>query len=271
MISINNERFAIDFFPDQTLNMLHFPIALIDCAPKVEIRWNFETLIEQVVLYNIVHHIRNYWPGKPVHLYLPYVPNARMDRTHSPKGEVHTLKWFAKFINDLNFDDVVILDPHSSATETLLDRTFSEIIPWKISAVLDHIDVDYVFFPDKGALDRYKDQVNFTPFYGVKTRNWETGRITDYSVENPANVAETDYADSSILIVDDICSFGYTFHCAANALKAMGFGEINLYVTHCENTVLHGEMINNNAINHIYTTDSIFTKKHPKITVLQQK
>ena len=44
-------------------------------------------------------------------------------------------------------------------------------------------------------------------------------------------------------------------------------GEIYLYVSHCENTILEGEIPNTDLIQKVYTTDSIFTGCHEKITV----
>lgn len=73
----------------------------------------------------------------------------------------------------------------------------------------------------------------------------------------------------NVLIVDDICSKGGTFYHSAKALKAAGANDVYLYVTHCENTIFKGELINSDLIKHIYTTRSVFTLAHEKITVLK--
>ena len=73
----------------------------------------------------------------------------------------------------------------------------------------------------------------------------------------------------NILIIDDICSKGGTFYYAAKELKEAGAANIYLYVTHCENTIHEGELLNSDLIKHIYTTDSILTKEHEKITVVE--
>ena len=74
--------------------------------------------------------------------------------------------------------------------------------------------------------------------------------------------------DSNILIIDDICSKGGTFYHSAKRLKEAGAANIYLYITHCENTIHEGELLNSDLIKHIYTTDSILTKTHEKITIL---
>ena len=74
--------------------------------------------------------------------------------------------------------------------------------------------------------------------------------------------------DKSIVIVDDICSYGGTFYYAAKALKELGAGNIYLHVDHCENSVLEGDMIKSGLIKEIWTTDSIYTKGgHERIHV----
>ena len=70
------------------------------------------------------------------------------------------------------------------------------------------------------------------------------------------------------LIVDDICSKGGTFYHSAKKLKELGAKNIYLYITHCENSILEGELINSDLITKIYTTDSIYTGKHELIEVL---
>ena len=74
---------------------------------------------------------------------------------------------------------------------------------------------------------------------------------------------------STVLIVDDICSRGGTFYHSAKALKALGAGEIYLYISHCENSILEGEILTSGLIDRVFTTNSILTKEHEKITVME--
>ena len=72
------------------------------------------------------------------------------------------------------------------------------------------------------------------------------------------NIVDSDLvADTRILIIDDICSRGGTFYHAAQALRAAGATEISLYVTHCENTILEGELFTTRSLKNIYTTSSL--------------
>ena len=90
---------------------------------------------------------------------------------------------------------------------------------------------------------------------------------SDAGVQRHAKSWADKVAGKDILIVDDICSKGGTFFYTAKALKDAGANRIFLYVTHCENTVLDGEMIKSGLIDKIYTTNSIFTKEHESIEV----
>ena len=75
---------------------------------------------------------------------------------------------------------------------------------------------------------------------------------------------------TKVLIVDDICSRGGTFYHSAKALKNLGAGEIYLYVSHCENSILEGDLLTSNLVEKVFTTNSIFTKQHEKITVMEE-
>ena len=70
-------------------------------------------------------------------------------------------------------------------------------------------------------------------------------------------------------IIDDICSRGGTFYHSAKKLKEHGANDIYLYVSHCENTILEGDLLKGDLIKRVYTTDSIFIKSHEKIEVLK--
>jgi ribose-phosphate pyrophosphokinase len=43
---------------------------------------------------------------------------------------------------------------------------------------------------------------------------------------------------------------------------------VYLYVTHCENSILQGEVLTSGLIERVFTTNSILTAEHENITVL---
>lgn len=78
----------------------------------------------------------------------------------------------------------------------------------------------------------------------------------------------------NVIMVDDIISYGGTLAYSADELKKLGFKHIYAYATHTENSVLDPERgtllqrLENGTVDRIYTTDSIYSGNHPKITAL---
>ena len=91
---------------------------------------------------------------------------------------------------------------------------------------------------------------------------WRTGEIKGLNV-----VGEIPKESFDVLIVDDISSYGGTFYFSALKLKELGAKKIYLYITHCENSILEGKLLQEDLIEHIYTTNSLLSKQHEKITV----
>ena len=84
-----------------------------------------------------------------------------------------------------------------------------------------------------------------------KVRDWETGKITDLKL-----VENVDLTDKTILIVDDIVSYGGTLIRAAKCLKAAGAKRVLAYASHAEQSVFRGKFFYSD-VDKLYTTDSI--------------
>lgn len=269
MITIGNGKEIVrpQKFPDGTMRLNLSNIYY----EQTEIQWAYDNDEEMVVLFYLVNHLRANVPDIKLTLSLPYLPNARMDRVHDKKTEVFTLKHFASFINSLNFFAVRVLDVHSDVAAALINHIDIEMPTRYIDRVVDKIKEKHsfnqllLFYPDEGAMKRYSKLTNHPYAFGVKQREWETGNIIGLDVINGDSVK-----DKAILIIDDICSKGKTFYYSAKRLMELGARNIYLYITHCENSVLDGEMIESDLIQRIYTTDTIFTAQHPKIEVFKR-
>ena len=111
-------------------------------------------------------------------------------------------------------------------------------------------------------MKRYADKTDRPYVYGMKTRDKTTRVINDYRIEGDLELI----AGRSILMVDDICTSGKTLATAAGKLRALGAGELFVFVSHCENTAVKSELLE--LITCLYTTDSIFRETHPKIRLL---
>lgn len=270
---------AVDIrhFPDKTQLLNIDSFAVDNC---MSFKWYYENDEELVTLMFLVKHFDDVCPGRDKVLYMPYVPNARMDRTKSSE-EVFTLKYFCEVINSLNFKQVVILDPHSNVTPALLDRVVVKSprsIIFDVVEKLGLTEEDYVYFPDEGACKRYSDLFPFkkNTLIGHKVRDWETGKIEGLRITGPNGEVwyPRHFEGRNAIMIDDIISYGGTLAYSADELKKLGFEHIYAYATHTENSILDPEKgtllkrLENGTVDHIYTTCSTYRGKHDKITAL---
>lgn len=267
MIKIDGNDIDIGSFPDGSILVKYDPKPFQKVG-HAKLSWYYENDREFLALIYLVKHLRSHGVND-IYLYMPYIPNARMDRVKSSE-DVFTLKYFAELLNSLNLSRIEVLDPHSSVSEALINNLYIYSPEPYISAIINKIGspIDgnlMMFYPDSGAVKRYSDMAKLPYAFGVKMRDWATGSII--SLEAAGLVSEIPGKD--ILIVDDICSRGGTFLRAAKKLKALGANDIYLFVSHCENTILDGELLKGDLIKKVYTTNSIFTKSHERIEVLK--
>ena len=266
MIKVNNKIITPFYFPDGTLKLECELPPNIKTNDIVNFEWYYDNNEELIILDMLVKHIRANYFFKHFHLYMPYCPNARFDRTKNDT-EVFTLKWFCEAINTMNFEMVRILHPHSNVATALLNNVVVDHLNEDIiTTLLQTHKPDIIYYPDEGCKKNLEDKFIFPALFGSKNRDWKTGQIK--GLEIIGEVPED--ATFNVLIVDDICSKGGTFYHSAKKLKELGAKNIYLYITHCENTILEGDLINSGLINQIYTTDSIFTKKHELIKVVTE-
>lgn len=245
MIKINGIVIEQNHFPDGTLLMK------LDSCQKdqfILFEWFYENDAELFTLICARRHLGAYKAG----LYLPYCPHARMDRVKNTE-DVFTLKYFCEIINSLNFDFVHVKDAHSNVSLALLHNVISLDPSPNIENVLRDFDSNLaLFYPDEGAMKRYAHTFAIPFAFGMKKRDWETGKILGLDILQSENIVGKD-----VLIIDDICSRGGTFYHSAKALLEAGAASVSLYVTHCENTILEGEIFTSGLIKQVYTTNSL--------------
>ena len=284
MITVNGFEIVRKTFPDGSLCLLDLDSSLLYPNRNYEIVWLYEGDYEIFMLICIVKHLRSkMYNNVSFNLTMPYVVNSRLDRTHSD-NEVFTLKYFAEIINDLKFNKVVIVDPHSIVSEALIDNVCvlrpSNIISKVIDTMrsLNEFKRELViYFPDDGAYKRYKDMPCFKDFnciYGKKERDWETGKILGIEIyDKNGSKLTNELENCDVLMVDDIISYGGTLAYSADKLKEMGATHISAYATHVENSVLDEEKgtllkrYKDKIIDTVYTTNSIYHGNHPMVEV----
>jgi ribose-phosphate pyrophosphokinase len=165
-------------------------------------------------------------------LEMHYVPYARQDRVCNV-GEALSIKVFANLINSMQFDEVIIADPHSDVTTALIDNVtvLSQVdISLKNQALYNKLrGGKYILVsPDAGA---YKKTMSVAKFFGCemisasKDRDVATGKIKEIRLLDAVN------PERNYLIVDDICDGGGTFIPLAQSLRG-DKNKVELYTTH---------------------------------------
>lgn len=268
MIRLQGKEVNVGHFPDGTL-LLKEVIEESDKNSQIVITWNFENNEELLAVYFLTKHIKAVGYENIV-LDMPYIPNARQDRVKEAQ-DVFTLKYFAELINSLGFQKVRVLDAHSNVSLALLDRVENRSPKPYIEQAIGDIKKErgrepLLFYPDEGAGKRYSGMISAPYCFGMKVRDWSSGDIKELTI-----LGEKDSIPGrDILIVDDICSFGGTFLFSAEKLKEAGAENIYLYVSHCEENIGKGKLLESGYFQRIYTTDSIFREEYENITVIRE-
>lgn len=192
-------------------------------------------------------------------LLLPYFPYARQDRI-TQTNAAFTLKRVAELINSLNYQKVIIFDPHSDVAAALIHNVtiieqldLIEQFNSVVKIIADPLTV--LVAPDLGAV---KKTIKVAEHYGKqlsvanKKRDMKTGAITGLEL-----VSGPSLKGKNCLILDDICDGGRTFTELSSVLHRAGAEEVYLYVTH--GIFSKGTDIfktGDSRIDKIFTTDS---------------
>lgn len=278
MISINNVIINIEKYPNGELYFKKENIKTIFYKDDDENMKNKKVFTldhfshEQLIaLIFLVNHFKKVCPKDKFLLYLPYLPYSRMDRIQKNVVDVFSLKYFCDIINSLKFDNILVDDCHSDVGIALLNNaTNSQIFMSSFIKAMTkkYNNKLYFVYPDTSAEKRYAKFINDTEIDVVrvfKKREWDTGKITSIDVFHKIEKINKEYPT---FIVDDLCSYGGTFDLVSIELQKQGFQNIQLAVTHCEDSIFKGKLLDeNHSIQKIYTTDSIITMFHQKIQI----
>ena len=254
MIKLNGHVVEQNRFPDGTLALKDVDYSSLSDNFANWIDWMYDGDEEMFVIMSLVDVIRRNTCSK-IYLHMPYLPNARMDRIKTDT-ENFALKVFANWINGLGFDRIFVENVHSNVSNALVNNIVDNLPDDDIKTITKDYDFDVIFFPDEGACKRYKDmdvikELGLPIAFGIKNRDWKTGEILNLDVMG------ADVKDKKVLIIDDICSKGFTFYYSGMKLRELGASDVRLYVTHCEDTIRGGKILDTDVVSKVYTTDSI--------------
>ena len=254
MIKLNDNVIEQGRFPDGTLALNVHSSLMDDMMFEQVITWLYDGDDEMFTIMSLVDMLKRNGHSRYI-LHMPYLPNARMDRIKS-NNENFALKVFCNWLNSLGFAKVYVENVHSNVSNALVDNMIVMLPEHDVKLIANLYDFDVIFFPDEGACKRYKDMEAIKMLgrpiaFGIKNRDWKTGEIISLDVMG------TDVKDKRVLIIDDICSKGFTFYYAGQKLRDLGASDVRLYITHCEDNIQNGEILKTDVISKVYTTDSI--------------
>lgn len=221
MISLNKIKIVPTKFPDGTIQVWKLDEKnTILSRDTNTIEWEYENDGEIIILAQLKLLLDA--SGISSSLLIPYLPYGRQDKFIS-NISTFGLYAFALLINSLKFDSVTCFDVHSDVAEKLIDGFIWE--KPDINHIINQHNIDYVVYPDKGALCKYLKFMNYPFKYADKIRNQLTGEIIKIDFRGVVNM-------KNLLIVDDICDGGATFILLARELIEREANEVNLYVSH---------------------------------------
>lgn len=261
MIILNGQKVEFEQFPNGETKLVKdslFKDTKISTYAYISFKYESDNdLIKLMLVKRYLDEVKIMFRTSLTIYYMPY---SRMDRVENDSA--FTLKYVAEFINNLNFERVTIIEPHSDVAVALLNKATAKYINFDLlPKVLDDMgfdkEKDYIVFPDAGAQKRYHSLTGYKQLVGFKNRDFETGEIKSLQI-----VGQLPSSTEGVkaLIVDDLSSYGGTFVHTSKALNSLGIDTVNLLVAHAENSIFKGKLFD--YIDKVYTTDSILTEQN---------
>ena len=302
MLKLNGRTIEFGVFPngESFADIDKMKVGPIDKVNRI--LFKFESDKDIFNLICLKDFVDTNWPHIPCHLIMPYVPYSRMDRQEEIR--LFTLKTFAKLIDSMNFASVEVWEPHSEVTPALIDRVavVNKSAELALLAMRDELGLVgdcwftesysytdgsgayghclegllykakksniFLVYPDAGAEKRYRKQIKYPNVLTCsKTRDFNSGRISSINLHGYEDAQNCEVA----IIVDDLCSRGGTFIGTAAELRKHlpNLKRVILCITHCENSIFDGSVLTGTEINKVYTTNSILSKSHEKIEIVE--
>lgn len=222
MIYLNGDQVNVTLFPDNTsqvwkLDDRHFNLE------RATIRWEYSYEGEFMQIAQL-KNLLDQMSVDLVYLNLEYLPYGRQDKEifNDSTFALHT---FATQLNSLQFEEVLIMDPHSTVALDLINRSQAVYPHDPLLKAWEATESIVACYPDKGARLKYEKIYPYDFIYGEKRRDQATGNIIKYELVGKCE-------GQKVLIVDDICDGGRTFQLLAMDLFKAGAIEVNLFVTH---------------------------------------
>ncbi len=233
--------YKISRFPDgQQQVVINYPTNIVHLV-NIQARLNSFTDLERIICS--VKSLRELGI-KEINLYVPYFLGCRSDRKFEEGGNNYLKDVICPIINSLNFESVIVLDPHSDVLEACLlnfkKKSNIEIAKWALGEIYDYdsnVGNENIILisPDAGANKKIYSLAEDIEYEGEiitcsKIRDIKNGKILETIVPESG----FDRENKDFIIIDDICDGGRTFIEIAKVIKTKSYftGKIYLIVTH---------------------------------------
>lgn len=236
MIKVYSGHLPLPIEKDMTFSGGEVHIKLSEsyhCNDVCHVHVSLTSSDEVMKLLMVTDAVRRMCKPKKMILRMLYVPYARQDRVCS-QGEALGTRVFCDVINNLNYDEVYILSPHSDVVPALLNNVhdLTYLFEHKAQDLLEKEDRYILCAPDAGAEKRtrsFAKLVEKDMITASKTRDVYNGRITGVNV----NTMKRSIFGQTVVIYDDLCDYGGTFIELARILKEEhGVSRVVLVVAH---------------------------------------
>lgn len=259
MIKVNGHEVKFESFPNGETRLVADSIVTYLYGVN-SVHFKYENDADLIKLMFVKNYLDTHCDDKKINLVIYYMPYSRQDRVEN--NSAFTLKYVSNFINQLKFDKVTVIEPHSDVTTALLDGATQksinfDLLPKVIDEVGFDINNDYIVFPDTTSNKRYGNVNIKNQLTGIKHRNFETGKIESLEIAGSVN-----HNGFKAIMIDDLSSYGGTFLMTAEKLKDLGASEIYLLVGHCEDSIFKGNVFKSDLIKKVFTTDTILTQQN---------
>jgi len=198
---------------------------------------------------------------------VPYLAYARKDRRTQTRDPIHT-RYVAQLFEACGLDRIVALDVHNPAAfDNAFRIGFDHLSALPMFA--DHFARRLqsvalaIASPDVGGIKRaqiFRELLQQRVGKPIGQAFVEKRRAGG---EVSGGLVVGDIADSTVLVLDDLCSTGGTLRRAAASLRAAGAAAVYAVVTHAPLDAGTAAVLDDPAIDGMVVTDSVGASSHP--------
>lgn len=251
--------FKISRYPDGQVNV-NTLMDLKDRMAVIRVRMNSFNVLQDIAA--AASSLRKAGAEALV-LETPYLLGGRSDRSFGENGTDYLKDVICPFLNHLAFQQVRVMDPHSSVMMKELSRSQRISMRHFYQWVTRQIPfIHGVISPDQGAVERAREFWGYaTPqpklIQCLKKRDLDSGRILE------TQIPVEDFEGQDLVLVDDICDGGATFLNLGRELRTRNCGNLHLVVTH--GIFSAGFHLLADVFDTIFVTDSYKEIEHPLV------